>query len=250
MRLPLTAAAAILAAAPLSADPHVIDFDHLPDPAALTFEDPFLALGLNGLEDLRTVVRLQERLENENFDADTRNRLAAQVTEARQSLAADGHDIEELMAARWEVAANRKRARLATNPAYDGAQVALDGFLIPAETDPDGASVAYLVSEIGLCSHKPAPPPNQLVRVRYEEPFPSRNLYVPVSVVGTLFADPEDQTVFVLDGSVRMISMWQLSADQITVQGPFGETDGGPIARSELDPLAIRRARFGMTAGE
>ena len=239
MRFLLTTAAAILAAVPLLANPRVIDFDQLPDPAALAFKDPFLEMGLKDLEDLRTVVRLQRRLETESFDANTRDRLAAQVTEARQSLAADGHNIEALLAARWEVAANRKRAKLATNPAFEGAEVALDGFLIPAEADPDGASVGYLVSEIGLCSHKPAPPPNQLVRVRYQGSFPTRNLYLPVSVFGTLLTDPEDQTIFLLDGAVRMISMWQLSADQITVQGPFGETEGGQSARSEIDPLAV-----------
>lgn len=239
MRLLLTTAVAILAAAPLFADPRVIDFDQLPDPVASTFEDPFLAMGLKDLEDLRTVVRLQERLDSENFDVNTRDRLSDLVTEARQSLAKEGHDIGELLAARWEVAVNRERARLATNPDYEGAEVVLDGFLIPAENDPDGASVAYIVSEIGLCSHKPAPPPNQLVRIRYEGRFPTRNLYVPVSVVGTLLADPEDQTVFLLDGSVRMISMWQLSADQITVTGPVEESEDSRSARSRIDPLAV-----------
>lgn len=239
MRLLLTAAVAMLAAASLSADPRAIDFDQLPDPAASTFEDPFLEMGLEDLEDLRTVVRLQERLDSENFDADTRDRLASQLSDARQSLAAHGHDIEGLLAARWEVAVNRKRAKLATNPAYDGAEVVLDGFLIPAATDPDGASVAYLVSEIGLCSHKPAPPPNELVRVRYQGSFPTRNLYMPVSVVGTLLTDPQDQTVFILDGSVRMISMWELSADQITATGPVGESKDGESVRSGIDPLAV-----------
>ncbi|MFC3615642.1 DUF3299 domain-containing protein [Lutimaribacter marinistellae] len=239
MRLFLKTVVAILAAAPLLADTRVIDFDQLPDPAAAAFEDPFQAMGLRSLEELRTVVRLQERLDNENFDTATRERLSALVADAREALTEEGHDIEKLLAARWEVAVLRKRARLATNPLFDGAEVALDGFLIPAEPDPDGASAAYLVSEVGLCSHKPAPPPNQLVRVRYEGSFPSRNLYVPVSVVGTLLNDPSDQTIFLLDGSVRMISMWQLSADKIIANGPFGKTEGDKAARSGIDPLAV-----------
>lgn len=240
MRRLLTTVAAILAAAPLLADPLVVDFDQLPDPSAQLFEDPFQTMGLKSLEELRTIVRLQRRLDNESFDTATRDRLSIQVTQARQSLAEEGHDIEKLLAVRWEVAVQRKRARLSTNPAYEGAEVALDGFLIPAEADPDGASVAYLVSEIGLCSHKPAPPPNQLVRVRYQGSFPSRNLYVPVSVVGTLINDPEDQTIFLLDGSVRMISMWQLSADEVIAKGPFGETAVDQRAVTGIDPLAVR----------
>lgn len=239
MRFFLTTVAAILAATPMLADPRAIDFDQLPDPAALAFEDPFLEMELKDLEDLRTVVRLQERLNSETFDTNTRNRLAAQVNEARRSLAQESHDIEELLAARWEVAIQRKRAKLATNPAFDSAEVVLNGFLIPAETDPDGAAVGYLVSEIGLCSHKPAPPPNQLVRVRYEGSFPTRNLYVPVRVMGTLSTDPKDQTIFMLDGTVRMTSMWNLSAYRITVQGPVAEVEVGQGAQGGIDPLAV-----------
>lgn len=235
MRLLVITAAAFWAAAPLLAAPREIKFDQLPDPTAMAFNDPFREMGLSDLGDLRTVVRLEARLRSEPFEAETRDRLAAQVREARKSLEDKGYDIDALLASRWEVAANRKRARVSTNSDYEGAEVALDGFLIPAGNDTDGASVGYLVSSVGLCSHKPSPPPNQLVRVRFDGPFPSQNLYVPVSVVGTLQVRPEDRTIYLLDGSARMVSMWELSAGQIAVNGPVG---GTAVPPDEIDPLA------------
>ncbi|MGX9349740.1 DUF3299 domain-containing protein [Shimia sp. W99] len=239
MRLLVITAAALLAAAPLFAAPREINFDKLPDPAAMAFNDPFREMGLSDLGDLRTVVRLEARLRIETFEAETRDRLAAQVREARKSLENKGYDIDALLASRWEVATNRKRARVATNSEYEGAEVALDGFLIPAGNDTDGASVGYLVSSVGLCSHKPAPEPNKLVRVRYGGSFPSQNLYVPVSVVGTLLRKPGDETIFLLDGTARMLSMWQLSADQIVAKGPVHGTGADQGARSEIDPISV-----------
>ncbi len=235
MRFLLKIAVAIFAAAPLHASPLAEQFDQLPDPAAAIFDDPFREMGLEDLEKLRTVVRLEARLETEAFDRETRERLSANAAEARRWLIEGGHDIDALLAARWEVARNRKRALIATNSSFEGAEVMIDGFLIPAERDPDGVAVGYLVSEVGLCSHKPSPPPNRLVRVRYDGDLPAPNLYLPVSVIGTLSEEPGDQSIFLLDGTVRMISMWNLAASRIVVNGPIGIPNA---SSANFDPLS------------
>ena len=219
MRLVLSFLAAALIATGAAGAPNEIGFGDLPDPAARDFEDPFRAMGTENLMELKTVVRLRERLAGDDVLPEARPRLEARVAEASAALAAKGYDVEALLGQRWEIAEKRRRAMLATNPALDGQEVELSGYLIPGQADEDGTPTGYLVSTVGLCSHFPPPPPNQLVRVRlHETDVPQRStLYTPVQFAGTLHAEPSDETVFVLDGEVRMIGRWTLDAREAVI---------------------------------
>lgn len=90
-----------LAVASAHAEPIPIGFRDLPDPAARDFEDPFREMGFEMLEELRTVVRLEQRLESSEVAGDARPRLEARLETARETLSAAGHDIEGLLAQRW-----------------------------------------------------------------------------------------------------------------------------------------------------
>lgn len=221
MRFVLCLAAAILYANQTFADPRPIGFADLPDPAAQAFDDPFQDMGFEMLEELRTVVRLEERLAGEDIEAETRARLEDRLEQARAVLETGGHDIKALLAERWVVAEKRKQAMIATNPDLVTAEVALVGYLIPAGSDATGSPVGYLVPEIGMCSHMPAPPPNQLVRVELSAPSPVNSPYAAVKVSGRLKPRASDETIFILDGEVRMVSMWTLNATEaVAAAGP------------------------------
>ena len=233
IRKPLAAFAVMMMGGQVMADPKTITFSELQDPAALIYEDPFRDMGLDMLEELRTVVRLETRVEQGDIPDDAQERLMTSLADARTRLEDNGHDIEALLAQRWIVAENRKRATTSTNADLENADVTIDGFLIPAGSDDAGAPIAYLVPEVGMCSHMPPPPPNQLILVQLAEPSPISTPYVMVQISGSLRQQASDESIFVLDGEARMHSMWKLNAE--TVVAAPGTTD--TVARNEWQEL-------------
>ncbi len=74
------------------------------------------------------------------------------------------------------------------NMDLDGKLVKLPGYIIPLEVGADGVTQFVLVPYVGACIHVPPPPPNQLIFVTTEKPWPSDNLWDAVWVSGTLSA--------------------------------------------------------------
>ena len=72
------------------------------------------------------------------------------------------------------------------NELLNGAYVRLPGYIIPLELDDKGVTEFVLVPYVGACIHTPPPPPNQLVFVNAEKPWPSDQLWDPVWVTGRM----------------------------------------------------------------
>jgi len=214
--------AALLATTQASAEPEAIEFSDLADPFAVAFEDPYAAMGVDMLSELKLLVQSDEKLAGSDLDEETRTRLAARRAAAQEKLEANGYKVDVLLEQRWDVARKRQNARMATNPIFNGVEVLLSGYIIPAPPDADGSGFGYLVPQVGMCSHLPPPPPNQLVRVRLREDQQVESLYLPVQVSGLLRVEPSDETIFILDGESRMLSGWTLDADTVNVGGDAG----------------------------
>jgi len=75
------------------------------------------------------------------------------------------------------------------NTALDGAAVRLPGYIIPFDMSADGITSFMLVPYVGACIHTPPPPPNQLVFVNTETPWPGDDLWDAVWVSGRLTAN-------------------------------------------------------------
>ncbi len=217
------AVAAMLAATKSSSAQEEIGFSDLVDPLAVVFDDPYRDMGFQLLNELKLILQLDERLSQNDFPEDERARLEARRTAAKDMLEINGHDVDELIAQRWEVAKKRKAALMATNPALDKVEVTLSGYLIPAPQAADGTYYGYLVSQVGMCSHLPPPPPNELVRVKLKEDPQGQSLYVPVRVSGLLRTEASDATIFILDGESRMFSGWTLDANTVDQLESLGE---------------------------
>ncbi|SLN59508.1 hypothetical protein ROG8370_02743 [Roseovarius gaetbuli] len=172
------------------------------------------------LNELKLLVQSDEKLADADLDEETRTCLEARRAAAQEKLEANGQDVDVLLEQRWDVAKKRQTARMATNPIFDGVEVSISGYIIPAPQAADGSGFGYLVPQIGMCSHLPPPPPNQLVRVRLWADQQVGSLYLPVRVSGQLRVEPSDETIFVLDGESRMLSGWTLNAE--TVELPEG----------------------------
>jgi hypothetical protein len=205
--------AALLAATQSWAEPEAIEFSDLADPFAIAFEDPYRDMGNEMLSELKVLVQLDQKLSENDLASEDRARLEARRLAAREKLEANGHDVDGLLAQRWDVAKKRQAARMATNPIFDEVDVALSGYLIPGPRDADGTGFGYLVPQVGMCSHLPPPPPNQLVRVKLRADQHVESLYTPVRVLGLLRVEPSDATIFILDGESRMLSGWTLDAE-------------------------------------
>ncbi len=207
--------ATMLAATNSSSVPEEIGFSDLADPLAVVFDDPYRDMGFQLLNELKLIVELDKKLSQHDLSADERARFEARRTAAKDMLEINGHDLDELLSQRWEVAKKRKAALIATNPALDKAEVTIFGYLIPAPQAADGTYYGYLVSQVGMCSHLPPPPPNELVRVKLKDDPHGQSLYVPVQVSGLLRAEASDATIFILDGDSRMLSGWTLDANTV-----------------------------------
>ena len=203
-----------------TAEPEAIEFSDLADPFAVAFEDPYVAMGVDMLNELKVLVQLDQKLSESDLDEETRPRLDARRIAAQDKLEANGHDVDVLLEQRWDVAKKRQTARMATNPIFDGVEVSISGYIIPAPQSADGSGFGYLVPQVGMYSHLPPPPPNQLVRVRLRADQQVESLYTPVRVSGLLRVEPSDETIFILDGDSRMLSGWTLDAE--TVDLPEG----------------------------
>ena len=223
--------AAMLAATQASAEPEAIGFSDLVDPLAVVFDDPYRDMGPHLLNELKLLIKLDEKLSENDLAEDERARLEARRGAAKDMLEINGQDVDALLAQRWDVAMKRKNALMATNLALDKVEVTLSGYLIPAPQAADGAYFGYLVSQVGMCSHLPTPPPNKLVRVRLLDDPKGQSLYVPVQVSGLLRVEESDATIFVLDGEARMLSGWTLYAktfdrrEDLGVDGVVGESE-------------------------
>jgi hypothetical protein len=214
--------AALLAATQASAKPEAIQFSDLVDPLAIVFDDPYRDMGFQLLNELKLLVELDQKLSQNDLAEEERARLTARRKAAKDMLEINGQDVDALLAQRWDVARKRQTARMATNPVLDGVEVALSGYLIPAPQAPDGSYFGYLVPQVGMCSHLPPPPPNQLVRVRLLDDPKGQSLYVPVQVSGLLRIEASDNTIFILDGEARMISGWTLYANTVDRREDLG----------------------------
>ncbi|WP_223429015.1 DUF3299 domain-containing protein [Tateyamaria pelophila] len=207
--------AALWVATQTMAEPEAVAFSDLADPFAVAFEDPYAAMGSDMLNELKVLVQSDEKLVGIDLDEETRTRLEARRAAAQEKLETNGHDVDVLLEQRWDVAKKRRNALMAQNPIFDGVEVSISGYIIPAPQAADGSGFGYLVPQVGMCSHLPPPPPNQLVRVRLRADQQVESLYLPVRVTGLLRVEPSDETIFVLDGESRMLSGWTLYAETV-----------------------------------
>ncbi|WP_260064765.1 DUF3299 domain-containing protein [Ruegeria sp. B32] len=227
-----------------------IGWDDLPDPTVQTFEDPYRDLSPEQFDDVLFVVRLRGRLQQDVGTDEDHQKWQELLHETEDALAAGGVDVDWLLSQRQVVTERREKAATLGNPLYDGQEVTLSGFAIPAPADADGRSVVYLVPERGMCSHMPPPPPNQMIRVMLDADWVPSYVHEPVRLTGRLTISPTDHQMVVVDGLMPMRATFQLEADKVeTLQN---RTDGLEWSEDPTDILraAGRRKTGGQAASE
>lgn len=98
------------------------------------------------------------------------------------------------------------------NPVLDGAFIKMPGYIIPIDLSTDGVTSFVLVPYVGACLHTPPPPPNQLVFVTTEKPWPSTNLWEAVWVTGKMQHDIQTtevaETGYLLEADQMETYVW------------------------------------------
>lgn len=98
------------------------------------------------------------------------------------------------------------------NPTLDGAYIKLPGFIIPIDLSTAGVTSFVLVPYVGACIHTPPPPPNQLVFVTTETPWPGDDLWEAVWVTGQMRHEIQStevaQTGYALTADKMEVYVW------------------------------------------
>jgi hypothetical protein len=98
------------------------------------------------------------------------------------------------------------------NPTLDGAYIKMPGFIIPIDLSTDGVTSFVLVPYVGACIHTPPPPPNQLVFVTTQTPWPSTDLWEAVWVTGQMQHEIQTtdvaETGYLLNADEMEVYVW------------------------------------------
>ena len=79
---------------------------------------------------------------------------------------------------------------------------------------------AYVLPDCGVHNHLPPPPPNQLVRVLWEDVPETGGSCVPAVARGTVRAEETRHGVIVIDHFLPMWSDWTIATDAVRIVGP------------------------------
>lgn len=211
-----------------------IAWSDLPDASVQRFEDPYRDLDYDQLLMLRGISQAQGRLADPDLAPDARRSAERDLAALLAKWQPSGSDPDWLISQRWVVAERRQRAGTAGNKDLHGTNASLSGFVIPAPRDAEGRFTAYLVPERGMCSHMPPPPPNQLLRLVFEEAWYPQFIYEPIEVSGRLEIEPTQRTIRVVDGPVNMASTFRLDVARVAPVMPSDTT------KARLKPWPLR----------
>ena len=94
-----------------------------------------------------------------------------------------------------------------TNPALNGVEVKIPGFIVPLEENKGEVTEFLLVPYFGACIHTPPPPANQILHVRPKQGAKFR-------AMDTVWVSGKLQTV--RNDSMMGVSGYQIAADSVT----------------------------------
>ncbi|MBD8877441.1 DUF3299 domain-containing protein [Roseibium polysiphoniae] len=192
-----------------------ITWEALNETPAAQFDDPYAALSIQELRSLGTVLRLRKQLSGTGVVAGEREELQKQLNSEEAKLAAAGVRTDWLLEQREAIGLQRAKAALEGNPALDGKDIAITGYVIPV-LNSDGVSMGgYLVPEFGMCSHVPAPDPNQMIHYKLPAEWQADQIYQAVLLKGRLELAVTRQAINLLDGQVEMISAYDMAVSEI-----------------------------------
>lgn len=177
-----------------ASDMRQISWDILAPPS-VKVDNPFAALSAEQMDALRKIAKFEDQVQQS-----ANPEVVGQTKALRETLAADGLDVDGLFAARFAIIEQREAAASGVNAELIGTNVRLPGYVVPLEFEGEKVVEFLLVPTAGACIHTPPPPSNQIVHVRYPDGIEVNNLYTAVWVAGIMSTEKSVQTVGYVDG--------------------------------------------------
>ncbi len=179
-------------------EPRAISWDTLAPPAT-RIENPFESLTSEQMDKLRLILRFEMR-----SDRAEDGEAFAETRKLRETLTAEGLDVDALFAARNAIIEQRQADAARVNEDILGARVRMPGFVLPLAFEGRKATEFLLVATVGACVHTPPPPANQIVHVVYPQGIEVDGLFNPVWITGTMSARSSVQNVAFSDGQAAV----------------------------------------------
>ncbi|NIM70349.1 MAG: DUF3299 domain-containing protein [Xanthomonadales bacterium] len=215
----------VFAQCALAQTPMEVDWPVLADPDGQQFDDPYRDLTKQQFESLMALARLQLALRAELAEEE-RTDLEKRALDLSQDLQSQGLDPDWILAQREAVAQRRQRAALATNAELEGEYVELRGYLLVARDIENGAMVAHLLPDRGVCMHLPPPLPNQVVKLAIKQLPEPLGACIAAAVRGRLSAAETRATIPVFDDTILLWSRWHLEVNEAITSGIFPAENG------------------------
>tara|TARA_E500000331_G_scaffold324518_1_gene340899 strand:- start:1419 stop:2108 length:690 start_codon:yes stop_codon:yes gene_type:complete len=135
--------------------------------------------------------------------------------ELTDRLLREGVAVEILLEQYEQVMQEVERRNAELNRDLDGHLVKIPGYALPLEMVGTLVKDFLLVPYLGACIHVPPPPINQMVMVKLQKPYQTKELYEPVWISGKLHAKRSQSNLFYVDGSSNIESGYVLDATSI-----------------------------------
>lgn len=97
----------------------------------------------------------------------------------------------------------------------DGRYVLLPGYVVPLEFSDSRIIEFLLVPWVGACIHKPPPPANQIVHVRFDQGLEVPDDSAPFWVQGWMSVESTKKGLFLVDGSADVDVGYALRASAV-----------------------------------
>lgn len=160
-------------------------------------------------------------------------RLAVKLQRYRVSL-------RTLLPRYWARAEATARAANQLLEAHGTVEFRVPGYALPLA--PGGGEVRefLLVPYVGACIHVPAPPIDQIIRVKVDGGFKPEGRYQQVWVTGKLKVLPGSSTLHLVDGSTQIQSLYEITASAILPGKVPGLQEPPPQRHPFLGVSAVR----------
>ena len=172
--------------------------------------DPFKELSPEVLEDLKSLVRLRNKMGTTPSESNL-----SREKEIEDKLSKGGIDYDKLLDQRLQIIESRYEASIATVQKLNGKSVSISGFMLPLEIMNNETSEFLLVPWVGACIHTPPPAGNQIVYVKLKEPLKISGLYDAVSVKGKLIIQSNNKELFLKDGNGSIGSSYTIIPEEL-----------------------------------
>ncbi|MEL6297793.1 MAG: DUF3299 domain-containing protein [Pseudomonadota bacterium] len=160
--------------------------------------DPLANVGPEQRIELESVLWVRQLTKEER---ETYPEAVEEAEKYEREFLAKGFSVDKLIKdyAAWSAEQTRRQSKVRGD--LDDKIVRLDGYLLPIEFSEEGVKDFLLVPYVGACIHVPAPPPNQIVFVRFKSKVKVTELYMAARLTGRMRTKASKRALSFVDGT-------------------------------------------------